>query len=623
MCGIAGIVQSDTHEVDLSACFAMTKAMSHRGPDDEGVEKISADPAVCFGHRRLAVIDLSVAGHQPMQDPETGNWITFNGEIYNFADLRSDIKNRGQCFHTATDTEVILKAYSVWGRDCVKLLRGIFAFGIWDADRRSLLLARDQLGVKPLYIWRREGVLIFSSEVRAILATGMVARRLDPKGLHSYLAYGSVQEPFSLICGVRSLPPGSFLLYANGRKRIEKFWQIPEAVNGGIPIDIEEQTACRLADAVGSQLVSDAPLGAFLSGGIDSTAIAALMSRAATTPVRTFSLVFRESRYDERRWSQLASRHIGAEHTQIELSGESVRSRLSAALNAFDQPSVDGLNTYFISGAVRTAGLTVALSGVGGDELFGGYDGYRKALLAERFHTAARSIPGMARRGISHLLASHARSEPLRKAAELLTTVRFPYFITRRLFSEHQVRQLVTPEFTAPGSWEEEAFGEIETVTAGFDPINRASALELRTFMLSTLLRDTDQMSMANSLEVRAPLIDPRLVEFCFTLPGFCKLAGRHPKPLLTSSLAGLLPAECVNRSKKGFELPFEVWLRDALQPEMRSLFHEAGFCLPCPFQLHALRSIWKQFQNRLLNWSRIWALFVLRFWLQLHRVCL
>jgi asparagine synthase (glutamine-hydrolysing) len=624
MCGIAGIFDAEPGVV-AKALEAMNRTQAHRGPDDAGVRLIEMlRGCLGLGHRRLAIIDLSPAGHQPMEDPERGNWITYNGEIYNFRELRRELEGCGERFRTATDTEVILKAYGVWGRECVKRLRGIFAFGLWDAQRQGLLLARDQLGVKPLYLWEWEGRLVFASEVRAMLASGLVPRAVDLDGLHSYLAYGSVQEPFSLIRGIRSLPPGHVLEWQGGEARPTQYWALPppDAVVPDAPADLKERLAASLTDAVGSQLVADVPLGAFLSGGIDSTAIAALAQQAGNGPVRTFSLVFREPRYDERRWSRLAARNIGSLHTEVELTGESVRERLPRALAAFDQPSLDGLNTYFVSGAAREAGLTVALSGVGGDELFGGYDGYRKPLLAARIFPALSWLPPGLRRAAAAGLNVTSRSEAARKLADLLVARRDPYLVVRRLFSDWQIRELLHPDIPVSTDWEEAAFAPVEAAVRGYDPINRASAFELETYMLSTLLRDTDQMSMVHALEVRVPLIDQRLVELLFALPGPIKLDRAQPKPLLTRPLDGLIPNECIHRPKCGFELPFEVWLRGAIEDQVRDALcgRDATGDL-APFCRAGMAQLWQDFRDRRVNWSRVWTVFVLKQWLAHHEI--
>jgi asparagine synthase (glutamine-hydrolysing) len=602
----------------------MNHAQKHRGPDDGGTEFIKADGFfVGLAHRRLAIIDVSTAGHQPMNDPDTGNWITFNGEIYNFRELRRELEDNGQTFRTGTDTEVILKGYALWGSDCVRRLRGIFAFGIWDASQRRLFLARDQLGVKPLYYWRRNDAFLFASEVRALLATGLTGAKLDYDGLRSYLAYGSVQEPFTMVQGIRSLEAGHLMVWDKGLVSTKRYWELPrpEMTSREVSKKLYEEAAHRLFDAVDSQLISDVPLGAFLSGGIDSTAIAALMQRSNKRKARTFSVVFNEEAYDERHWSQLAAREIGTEHTELTLTADKVCHDLPRALGCFDQPSVDGLNTYFISQAVREAGLTVALSGVGGDELFGGYDAFRKPLSMERFHFATQKIPLFTRRILSRALSAWGRGEAMRKVADTLITTRNPYLLSRRLFGDGQLSLLLSRNILFSIAWEEEAFGRFEAEVRLYDPINRISALELQTYMLSTLLRDTDQMSMAHSLEVRVPLIDPLLVEFCFTVPGSCKIENGQPKPLLTRPLGDLLPRACVHRPKRGFVLPFQLWLSGALKSEMQDSMTGVAARESTLFEPGALAALWAQYQSGRVNWSRVWAIFVLIRWMQQNRI--
>jgi asparagine synthase (glutamine-hydrolysing) len=602
----------------------MTETVRHRGPDDAGVEVVhEGDALVAFGHRRLAIIDLSAAGHQPMLDAETGNWITFNGEVYNYLELRHELERQGQIFRTETDTEVILKAYARWGTDCVRRLRGIFGFGIWDERARSLLLARDQLGVKPVYYWQDGQTLIFGSEVRALLASCLVPRRLDFNGLRSHLAYGSVQEPYTLVRGVQSLLPGHVLLRQEGKTKIERYWRLPlpEETREEPPPDYLDEVKSLLSEAVRLQLVADVPLGAFLSGGIDSTAITALMRAAASAPVKTFSVVFDEAGYDERVYSQLAARHIGTQHTELLLREEDVLRDLPEALSAFDQPSMDGLNTYFVSKVTREAGLTVALSGLGGDELFGGYNGYYKALFAERWGGRFQRTPGLLRAVGAGILYRSPWAK-MGMVADLMQTEGHPYFWSRRVFNARQVADMLEPETLAESEgWESLSLGRFEAETREYDSINRASALELQTFMLSTLLRDTDQMSMAHALEVRVPLLDHRLVEYLFRLPGACKLDPKHPKPLLTLSLDGALPPECVYRPKRGFELPFALWLRKGLQERIRASFIDQTSNHVSPFEAKGLARVWQRFDEGRIGWSRIWGLFVLRDWIARHQM--
>jgi len=624
VCGIAGIIYPDKGLVER-VLPAMNGAQKHRGPDDEGSLIIPAGGRwLGFGHRRLAIIDLSAAGHQPMNDAETGNWVTFNGEIYNFRELRCELEKKGHLFRTGTDTEVILKGYAEWGTESVRRFRGIFAFAVWDASRQFLFLARDHLGVKPLYYWHKDDAFLFASEVRALLVTGLPGAKLDYDGLRSYLAYGSVQEPFTMVQGIRSLEAGHFMEWKEGALCAERYWKLPHPKSGSDLTDSErlyEEAAHRLFDAVDSQLIADVPLGAFLSGGIDSTSIAALMRKSNKGKVRTFSIVFNEVAFDEREWSRLAAREIGTEHTELELTGEFVRCDLQNALRSFDQPSVDGLNTYYVSKAVREAGLTVALSGVGGDELFGGYGGFRKPLLMERWHSAVQMIPLFARSMLSRALSTWGRLEGTRRIADILVTARHPYLQSRRLFSNMQSSRLLSTDIPVADAWEEEAFGLIEAQVGCYDPINRVSAFELQTYMRSTLLRDTDQMSMAHALEVRVPLIDPLLVEFCFAVAGNHKIQNGHPKPLLTRPLGDLLPRACVHRPKRGFTLPFQLWLSGALETEMQEALTGTGAEECRPFEPQELAMLWGRYKSGDVNWSRVWAIFVLLKWMKQNGV--
>jgi asparagine synthase (glutamine-hydrolysing) len=376
----------------------------------------------------------------------------------------------------------------------------------------------------------------------------------------------------------------------------------------------------KLEDAVSGQLVGDVPLGAFLSGGIDSTAIAALVQRKASRPTRTFSIVFEEKQYDERTYSRLAARHLGTDHTELLLRGSDVRNSLSEALAAFDQPSMDGLNTYFVSRITKEAGLTVALSGVGGDELFGGYDAYRKALLAEKVGRRIHHLPAPLRHALAAVVYNVRKDERFRRLADLLQTNAHPYFLSRQVLGPRQVEGLLDPDVD-PGAWMPARFDQLESETSAYDSINRASAFELQTYMLSTLLRDSDQMSMAHALEVRVPLIDHELVEFMFTLPGACKVDRAHPKPLLTKTLQNDLPYECVYRPKRGFELPFSSWLRESLLDEMHASLAPASVAEAAPFRPESLRQLWTAFESGEVGWSRVWAVFVLRHWLREHRI--
>jgi asparagine synthase (glutamine-hydrolysing) len=620
MCGIVGLVRLDGGEASVTRVRTMTDAMIHRGPDSDGFHSFGP---VAIGMRRLSIIDVA-GGDQPLYSEDEAIALVLNGEIYNFRELTSELTRRGHRFRTGSDAEVVVHAYEEWGDRCVDHLRGMFAFAIVDhrdAAGPRVLIARDPLGIKPLYHWSDGETLIFASEVRALLATELVPRVLDPLGLRSFLSYGSVQDPFTLVNGIRSLLPGHLLRWQGGAPEIERYWRLTVESGSGEPSTTEVLPALRnhLRDAVSSQLISEVPLGVFLSGGIDSTAIAALMKEGGTGPVRSFSIVFEEEEFDERRYARIAAEHIGTEHVELDLRGGMVRDLLQDALAAFDQPSVDGLNTYFVSKVVRDAGLTVALSGVGGDELFGGYSGYRSAIMAERWGGRLRKVPKPLRSALASGLARAPR-EPLRKAGAVLDGGLHPYFTSRMLFLPRQVDRLLALTVD-PQNEGTQRFVELAEETAALDPVNRASALELQTYMLSTLLRDTDQMSMAHSLEVRVPLLDQDLTEMVTSIPGSLKLEQNQPKPLLTRPLEDILPQACVHRPKRGFELPLTRWLRGSLLTEMESFF--SGAHDDSVFAPEELRRIWREFKAGRVGWSRVWALFVLHSWLARHRIAL
>jgi asparagine synthase (glutamine-hydrolysing) len=605
----------------------MTASQRHRGPDDHGVHAVhERDPGAVLGHRRLAVIDLSPGGHQPMIDPGTGAWLVLNGEIYNYRELRAELRDHGHRFVSETDAEVLLKAHAMWGDACVGRLRGMFAFAIWQPARNGqspyLLLARDHLGVKPLYYATVPHGLLFASELRAILASGLIARRCDPAGLRSYLGYGSVQEPLTLVRGIHSLPPAHTLAWREGTLAITRYWRLPSPDLGASRARSALVRTVRdaLAEAARLQLVADVPLGAFLSGGTDSTAVTALAQEASGHRLTTVSLAFDEREFDEGDHARLVAQRLGTKHHAYRLTAQDVAREWRDALAAFDQPSVDGLNTYFVSRAARQVGLTVALSGVGGDEVFGGYDGYRRALLADRWASHLRPLPDSLRRYLARHLEPLARTEALRKAVSLLRDTTAPYRVARQLFDEPQATELLLPELGRAAAGWDDRLRVLAAEAAAYDPVNRASALELGTYMVSTLLRDTDQMSMAHGLEVRVPLLDHRLVETVFQVRGQDKVGEPWPKPLLTKALGTMLPAASATRPKQGFELPFDAWLRGPLRDVVREALLAP---LPRFFPLRgpALAALLRRFETGTVSWSRVWSIVVLRSWLAAHRI--
>ncbi|MGB7591492.1 MAG: asparagine synthase (glutamine-hydrolyzing) [Terriglobia bacterium] len=626
MCGIFGLVGKRSPEVKRALAQG-TRAMAHRGPDDEGIEILAlrsdAEQCVGLGSRRLAILDLSPAGHMPMHDPETGNWLVFNGEIFNFQQVRSELEKVGHRFISTGDTEVLLKAYGEWGEGCLGRLAGMFAFALWDARRERLFLARDRLGVKPLYYYESHSLFLFGSEIRALLASGLVPRRLDMTGLASYLAFGAVQDPLTIIEGVRSLPPGHTLVWEKDHFEASSYWSLAEVASRPPATDApgEAVAAIRglIRQAVSERLISDVPIGVFLSGGVDSSCIVAAASEPSQKPLETFSVVFGQSEFCEARYSDRVAREHGCHHHKIELTETRLLQEIPDALGAMDQPSVDGINTYIISRATKEAGVTVALSGLGGDEIFAGYSTFRSVPKMMSFQRYAGWLAPLGR-GFNALLGG-SETNTLSKVLALAGNDYYgnqPYFLSRALFLPRTVRALLRRQVDENGNHMAACnWGELVEQVRELDPINQVSVFEGSTYMANTLLRDTDCMSMAVSLEARTPYLDHRLWEYVLPLPGRLKLDPPTPKPLLLRSVGQRLPREIYLRRKMGFTLPFERWLRDGLRGEVEGGLLSRRDAAQCPLEQKAVEKVWHAFLAGKTSWSRPWALYVLKQWIR------
>lgn len=565
MCGIAGVIAAAQDPAPILT--RMVAALKHRGPDDEGT---FVDPAagIALGHRRLSVLDVTCGGHQPMVSADGRLIIVYNGEIYNFRELRKDLAKSGHVFRSSSDTEVLLAAYREWGMDCLQRLRGMWAFAIWDRHTRELLLARDRLGIKPLLYTISDGAFLFASEVRALLRSGLVPRALDRSASWHFLSYGAVPQPATIVENVRALPAGHVLRLREGGATIEPYWDVaaasrerprppayPEAV---------AQLRVLLEDAVRYQLVSDVPVGAFLSGGIDSSAIVALASQIAGRAIRTFSVGFDRQHpdLDELRWARLVAERFGCEHTEVHMTERTVASLLDEIVENLDQPSIDGANTYTVAGAARRD-VTVALSGLGGDELFAGYPHFRHiAEAARRLPEGIPMLSGVADAGWTRLVPGRVRRRlgmlvhgPVRRLSSL-----------RRLMTERESTNAFSADFRdgfLPALPEARV---AQLMRSELDIAAEVSYVELNTYLRDTLLRDTDAVSMAHGLEVRPVLLDHELVEFAFSLPAEYKLQAGRQKRILVDAVADLLPPEILHRPKRGFELPMVAWLAGPLR---------------------------------------------------------
>jgi asparagine synthase (glutamine-hydrolysing) len=573
MCGLAGILTTRDDRDLPPILTAMQCALGHRGPDDRGLVELVLPGGQRLGlaHTRLAILDLSAAGHQPMTDAASGSWIVYNGEVYNHQTLRKDLDRP---FQSECDTETILRSWLRHGPDALAGLRGMFAFALYDGRRRELWLVRDRLGVKPLYVCRPDpDTWLFASEVRALLASGLVPRRLDASAVRAYLALGAVPAPWTLVDGVRSLMPAAAWRFSLGdsttplepERRI--YWTPPFGKDGETERQRDgepERLPAVLKEAIGLRMLADVPVGVFLSGGIDSSAVVATLSRLGYTP-HTFSIVFADRHYDESAHARCVARAFGTDHAELFLQPARVLEGYAQAVGSYDQPSIDGINTYFIAQATRQAGIKVALSGLGGDELFGGYPYFR--LLARLERRGFRFVAGLAQ-ALLRLVAPRAMRT--RKLGALLGSCRSRldcYLICRQVMFPEE-RDAVSGGTSAAGLPEEIAVG-LAGAAERLDAVNAQSFLELSIYLANMLLRDTDQMSMAHGLEVREPLLDHVLVETVARLPGASKLspgAHRCPKALLVDALPAELPRSVLHRPKMGFVFPWERWLRQELR---------------------------------------------------------
>jgi asparagine synthase (glutamine-hydrolysing) len=633
MCGITGIFDLTKTSAPLMAVEAMVRHIGHRGPDDQDVISCGSNGEVVLGHTRLAILDLSTSGRQPMRSASTDTYLTYNGECYNYLELRQELGGAAQEWHSETDTEVVLRAYERWGIDAFGKLRGMFALALWDASRRALVLARDPLGIKPIYYYRTDKLFIFASELGALLESGLVPRRICRAGLVSYLQTGSVTSPDTIIEGIRLLSPGHCMVVeqdGNGALRSEDISYIEDLYDrSSAPRMTDRREAVEalrgvLKESVRLHLASDVPLGLFLSGGMDSSALVALMSQVTDERPKTFSVIFAEKRFSEATYASQIAKKFDTEHHEIHLGEEQLFDLLPAALGAQDQPTMDGVNTFVVSKAVKKAGITVALSGLGGDELFAGYPTFRRAL---RLQSVAH-FPNSLKQGVTALgRRVWNRSVQQKKLWQLLAgngSASAVYAVSRQLFSYGEIGSLLC-DSSKPASETGVNLTDPCECALGEDLVNAVSLCELRGYMTNTLLRDTDCMSMAHSLEVRVPLVDVEVVRFVLGLPGEWKVDGNRQKPLLQDALGDLLPPEVMNRPKMGFTLPFEEWMQSRLRDQIETAFADGASFESIGLEAGAVREVWQNFLRapQRIGWSRPWALYVLGHWCAQHRVTL
>lgn len=599
MCGINGVFKFSGHQYEKSLIQRMNIALEHRGPDAEGTY---IDEHVLLGHRRLSIIDPVAHSNQPLTSVDGRYTLVFNGEIYNFKAIKSALSDYP--FSTASDTEVVLAAYLKYGADCVRHFNGMFAFAIWDREEKKLFLARDRMGIKPLYYVLTDDQILFSSSLKAILATDLLERKLSQEGLMDYLRYQSVHAPYTIVEGVFMLMPGQTLTTGEAQPpQFETYWKLTDQhIDAGRSVsEIQTEIKTRLTKSVAARMMADVPFGAFLSGGIDSSIIVGLMAQQTDRKVDTFSVVFDEKELSERDYARVIAEKFNTHHHEIELNPTAFLDMIPDALEFLDHPSGDGLNTYVVSKKTREAGVKMALSGLGGDELFGGYSVFQQIpSLQEKKWLSSFAVNFRKPLGqLNHLLKGNVASSKMR---EILAAPNFdleyvyPYY--RQVLMDDQIKSLLKQNELS-----ENRVMNLVHEMVGFNkpgwslhPLSRISVAEMSTYMQNVLLRDTDQMSMANGLEVRVPFLDHDFVGYVLGIRDAIKNP-TPPKQLLIAAFNDLIPAEIYNRPKMGFVLPYEKWMKRELKSFCASGLNELK---KNPyFRESGIDSLWKKLDRK------------------------
>ncbi len=619
MCGINGIYSRD--KIDRRNIIStMNHKLKHRGPDADGIYE---DEDIVLGHTRLKIIDLSDASNQPMTCAFDRFVLVFNGEIFNYRELKAELADYP--FKTSGDSEVILAAYHKYGEEAINKLEGQFAFAIWDKQKRELILGRDRLGIKTIYYYQKDDLLLFSSEIRPIIHSKLFKAKLDSDSLVDYLRYQTVHAPKTIIEGVNQLMPGFYLKISDDETQMLPYWDIRSNYDKLGQYQTKEQAQKKVrtlfTEAVEKRLIADVPFGAFLSGGIDSSLVVGVMSGILDNPVRTFNISFDESEFSEAKYAQVISKKFKTDHNEIKLKPNDFLSIIPDAMDDMDHPSGDGFNTWLVSKVTRESGITMALSGLGGDELFGGYPIFKRyvQLMDQKW---ILSFPFGLRRLVASMLKKVRPGVASEKIARIINQELFDleniYQFDRQVLLDDQVEGLLNKTSLPSKSVFEIVHNNVGYDSEGYvlSPLSRVSWAEMNTYMQNVLLRDADQMSMAHSLEVRVPFLDHKLIEFVMGLRDEIKYPST-PKQLLVDSFSDLLPSEIVNRKKMGFVFPWEQWLKNELNDfvvvGLNKLKNRSEF------NPQAIDKIWSQFLNGdpRVSWSRIWPMVVLGNWLE------
>ncbi|MCK4325607.1 asparagine synthase (glutamine-hydrolyzing) [bacterium] len=627
MCGIYGILSLNERPVDKELLQRMGDVLKHRGSDDEGVyiskSKISN---IGLGHRRLAIIDLET-GHQPMHNEDGSVWIVFNGEIYNFRDLREALEKQGHKFYTKSDTEVIIHLYEEHGTECLKFLRGMFAFAIWDEKKERLFLARDRVGQKPLCYAIQNGQFIFASEIKAILQVPGIKRGVNLEAMHHYLTYQYVPSPLTMFQGIRKLPPAHFLVWEKGKVSIRRYWELNfEKKAKMTEKECEERILHLLEESVRLRLVSDVPFGAFLSGGIDSTAVVGIMAKLSDRPVKTFSIGFEERAYDELQFARIAAKRFGTDHHEFIVRPDALEV-LPKLIWHYNEPFADSsaIPTYYVAKETREH-VTVALNGDGGDECFGGYPRYQAVKLAKFFD----KTPNWLRRRLVAAIAdrlpeSSEQKRLLRRAKRFLGAMSLPperrYVRWICFFDNERKNQLYSPEVkrAMDGIDSFRILEDLYTEENSSDFLDKTFYVDIMTYLPDDLLVKVDMATMANSLEARSPFLDHKLMEFSASIPSSLKLRGLTSKYILKKALREVLPPQIMRRGKMGFGVPIGRWFRNELKDYLYEVLLDEVSLKRGYFNENYVKQLLDEHcQGGYDHGNRLWALLNLELW---HRM--
>lgn len=623
MCGINGIYGSLPEADARERIRKMNQKLAHRGPDAEGVYR---DETVVLGHRRLSIIDLSEESNQPMTDPTGRFTIVYNGEIYNYQELRKDLNETD--FRTDGDTEVLLHGFIKWGINFIKSCNGMFAFAVWDRQQEELTLVRDRMGIKPLYYSRTNNHTLFSSEIRALLSSDMISRKLNRNVLGEYLRYGTVHGSNTIVDGIFMLQPGSVMTITKHEATVETYWHLARDIQSDVANltygDTVSLVRKKTGEAVKRRLISDVPMGAFLSGGIDSSCLVALASQEVDR-LKTFTVTFDNAKFDESVYARQIADKYNTDHSELLLAPETMLQMMPNAVSAMDFPTGDGINTYMVSKLAKEAGITVVLSGLGGDEVFAGYDIFKR-FYSLRDKAWVMHIPIFLRKLAGEILELSKPGLPSQKIKKVLTednlNLENVYQYNRELAPREVVSQLTNFGNSGMASvynLVKEGVG-VGTVGSLLPTLSKVSYAEITTYLNAVLLRDSDQMSMAHALELRVPFLDHELVEAVMAVPDKFKYP-YTPKKLLVHAMGDLLPPEIVNRPKMGFSFPWDEWMRGDLREFCGDHITDLG--RNDAFNAEAVSKRWNSFLkgDPHITWSRLWYLCILQAWMNENEI--